>query len=147
MKRGKPKQLEAQDLSRSASYRREAVAAATGLLQKPVQEARPSFGQSASFSKAVSSKSLPSAAGKIAGKRRAQKSKPTRNKSVSAALTAAQAFVRNQIDDTTNIAADPRSMDRIFQNSQPMPASTVPTRLWKERGENQTLGPSSSKLL
>ena len=134
-------------LSRSASYRREAAAAAIPLLKKSVEEARPTSGQSASFSKTVSSKSLASATDKTAGKRRAQKSKSTRNKSVSAALTAAQAFVRNQIDDTTNIPADQGSMIRIFGNSQPMPTSTVQTRkaMAGKRGENQTLGPSSSR--
>ena len=102
MKRGKPGARSA-SLSRSASYRKEAAAAAAGLLQKPVSEARPTNAQGASHRRALSSRSFAPAARNIAGQRKSKKGRQIRKTSVSAILTPAQAFVRNQIDKTTNI--------------------------------------------
>ena len=114
-------------LSRSASDRREAAAEAISQFKKSAEESRPSSGQSASFSKTLSSRSVPAPAQAIAGKRRAKKGK-TKKKSTRAELTPVEAFIRNQIDNTTNIAADHGSMFSIFENSQPMPVATEHTR-------------------
>jgi hypothetical protein len=147
VKKGKPGSRNT-SLTRSASEKKAAAATAIRLSKMPVSEARPTNAQGASWQRNVSSRSFAPAARNVAGQRKSKKDKQIRKTSVSASLTPAQAFVRNQIDKTTNIQADQGSMNRIFENSQPMPAAAGPTRkamAGARASTNQALGPSSSR--
>ena len=135
-------------LSLTTSDKKAAAETAIPLLEKSVEEARPTNAQGAPWQRNLSSKSFPPAARNISGQRKGKKGKQIRKTSASAILTPAQAFVRNQIDKTTNIQADLESMNRIFANSQPMPAAAGPTRkaiTGARASTNQTLGPSASR--